>query len=87
MKQPPPMTLTKSQLIEASEQQNRYTHKKYTETVQTILELIKSTLKSGEGFVISGFGKFRVKDKRELRGRNPATRLDMMLRPRRVVTF
>jgi integration host factor subunit alpha len=36
---------------------------------------------------ISGFGKFCVKEKRERRGRNPATDKEMMLAPRRVVTF
>ena len=37
--------------------------------------------------MISGFGKFSVKDKGERRGRNPATGDDLMLAPRRVVTF
>ena len=37
--------------------------------------------------LISGFGKFCVKKKRERRGRNPATGEDMMLEARKVVTF
>ena len=37
--------------------------------------------------MISGFGKFCVKDKKERRGRNPATGEELMLVPRRVVTF
>jgi integration host factor subunit alpha len=81
------MTLTKSHLIEAIAEQNGFTKKKSTETVETILEIIKSTLASGEDVLISGFGKFCVKNKRERRGRNPATGEDMMLAPRRVVTF
>jgi integration host factor subunit alpha len=48
---------------------------------------MKSTLASGEDVLISGFGKFCVKNKRERRGRNPATGEDMILAPRRVVTF
>jgi integration host factor subunit alpha len=52
-----------------------------------MLELIKSTLASGEDVLVSGFGKFCVKKKSERRGRNPATGEDMMLPPRRVVTF
>ena len=36
---------------------------------------------------VSGFGKFCVQAKRERRGRNPATGEDLMLRPRKVVTF
>ena len=81
------MALTKSQITDAIAEQNGFTRKKSSETVKTILEIIKTTLASGEDVLISGFGKFRVKDKRERRGRNPATGEDMLLAPRRVVTF
>jgi integration host factor subunit alpha len=81
------MALTKSHLIEEIAEKNGFTRKKSTETVETILEIIKSTLASGDDVLVSGFGKFCVKDKRERRGRNPATGEDMMLAPRRVVTF
>jgi len=81
------MILTKSHLIDAIAEQNGFTRKKSTETIETILELIKSTLESGKNVLISGFGKFCVKEKRQRRGRNPATGEDMMLAPRRVVTF
>jgi len=81
------MTLTKVHLVESIAEQNGFTKKKSTETVETILEIIKSTLSSGENVLISGFGKFCVKDKRERRGRNPNTGEDMMLSPRRLVAF
>jgi len=81
------MALKKSQITDAIAEQNGFTKKQSTETVETILEIIKSTLASGEDVLISGFGKFRVNDKRERKGRNPATGEDMMLAPRRVVTF
>jgi len=81
------VTLTKLQITDAIAEQNGFTKKQSTETVETILELIKSSLESGEDVLISGFGKFCVKNKRERRGRNPATGQDMVLAPRRVVTF
>jgi integration host factor subunit alpha len=81
------MTLTKSHLINAIAEQNGFTREKSSETVEIIIELIKSTLESGEDILISGFGKFCVKDKRERRGRNPATGDDLVLASRRVVTF
>ena len=81
------MTLTKSHLINAIAEQNGFTQKKSSETVETILGIIKSSLESGEDVLVSGFGKFCVKEKRERKGRNPATGEDMILRPRRVVTF
>ena len=81
------MTLTKAHLIDAIAEQNGFTKKQSTETVETILELIKSELASGVDVLISGFGKFCVKNKSGRKGRNPATGGDMMLRPRRVMTF
>ncbi len=60
---------------------------KSSEIVESLLEIIKSTLASEEDVLISEFGKFCVKEKKERRGRNPATAENLMLAPRRVVTF
>ncbi len=81
------MALTKAQITEEVRTRNGFTLKKSTKTVEAILEIIKQTLESGEDVLISGFGKFCVKDKKERRGRNPATGEDLMLAPRKVVTF
>ncbi len=81
------MTLTKAQIVEAIAEQTGYPKNKSSEMVETILEQIKKSLESGEDVLISGFGKFCVKAKKERRGRNPATGEDMMMAPRRVVTF
>ena len=81
------MTLTKAQVVEALAEQNGYAKKQSVKAVETLLEIIKRTLESGEDVLISGFGKFCVNQKRERRGRNPATGEDMMLESRRVVTF
>ena len=81
------MALTKSDIIENIRTGNGFTLIKSTETVEILLEIIKSTLASGEDVLISGFGKFRVKHKTERKGRNPATGDDMMLTSRKVVTF
>ena len=81
------MALTKAQIIEEIRTNNGLTRKQSNETVETFLEIIKSTLESGEDVMISGFGKFCVKQKAERKGRNPATGEDMILAPRKVVTF
>ncbi len=81
------MTLTKVQIIEEIMTKNGFNRKKTTETIENLLETIKSTLESGDDVLISGFGKFCVKQKTERRGRNPSTGGDMMLTPRKVVTF
>ena len=81
------MTLTKSQIINEIKNRNGYTKKESTDVVETLLEIMKETLESGEDVLISGFGKFSVREKAERRGRNPATGGDMMITPRKVVTF
>ena len=77
-------TLTKAKIIDAVADSNGYTRKK---SIETVLELIKRFLESGEDVLISGFGKFSVNQKAKRKGRNPATSEDMILEPRRVVTF
>ena len=81
------MTLTKANIVEAVTEQIGYTKHQSSELIETLLETIKRTLESGEDVLVSGFGKFCVKTKHERRGRNPATGEDMMLEPRRIVTF
>ncbi len=81
------MTLTKVKLVESIQSQTGFTKNKSSEIVETCLEIMKSTLGSGEDVMISGFGKFCVKEKKERKGRNPATGNGMMLTPRKVVTF
>ncbi len=81
------MTLTKVHIIEAIAEQIGFPKNHSSEIVETLLELIKSALESGEDVMISNFGKFCVKEKGERKGRNPATGDSMMLAPRKVVTF
>ena len=56
-------TLTKAQIVDAVIETNGFTRRKSVETIETLLELIKSTLESGEDVFISGFGRFCVKQK------------------------
>ncbi|MBI9086175.1 MAG: integration host factor subunit alpha [Desulfobacterales bacterium] len=81
------MALTKAQIAEAIQDESGFTRKRSSELVETLLEIIKQTLANGQDVMISGFGKFCVNEKRERKGRNPATGDAMMLAPRRVVTF
>jgi integration host factor subunit alpha len=67
-----PMTLKKLQIVSPNAEHNGFTRKKSSENLEILLELIKSTLESGSNFLIAGFGKFCVKDKRERKGRKSA---------------
>jgi integration host factor subunit alpha len=80
------MALTKSDMV-ASVHDLGLTKKKSVEVIESLLEIIKRSLESSEDVLVSGFGKFCVKDKAKRRGRNPATGENLMLRGRRVVTF
>ena len=81
------MKLTKTHLINSIAEAKGFTKKQSSEAVEILSEIIKSTLASGDDVLISGFGKFCVKQKSERRGRNPATGTDMTLSARKVVTF
>ena len=77
------MSLTKNDLVKALVKENGFEKKRPLEIVETLLDIIKSRLSSGDDVLISGFGKFCVKEKRERRGRNPVTGEDMMLEARK----
>lgn len=81
------MTLTKAKIIDVIHNQLGYPKNQSAELLEILLEIIKGTLEKGEDVLISGFGKFCVKEKKQRRGRNPATGNDMILDGRRVVTF
>jgi integration host factor subunit alpha len=81
------MALTKMDLIEQISTELGFLRKQSAEIVQSVIEIVKSSLASGEDLLISGFGKFCVKEKGERKGRNPATGEDAILPARRVVTF
>ena len=80
------MALTKTHIVEKVFKTG-FAKKKSAQLVNTVLGIIKATLENGEDILISGFGKFYVKDKRERRGRNPQTGQNLLLAERKVVIF
>lgn len=81
------MALTKEKITDNVYNQVGLSKNQSTMVVESLLELIKQTLAQGESLLMSGFGKFVVKDKAARRGRNPQTKEDLQLRARRVVVF
>ncbi|MDO9567673.1 MAG: integration host factor subunit alpha [Candidatus Desulfaltia sp.] len=80
------MALTKSDIVEKVYELG-FTKKEAIDIIESLMEIIKSTLEKGDDVLVSGFGKFCVKNKTQRRGRNPATGDDLTLRARKVVTF
>jgi integration host factor subunit alpha len=82
------MTLTKADLVEQVYQHHTLlTKKQAVEAVDTFLRISKDSLIEGSDLLLSGFGKFNVRDKRPRKGRNPQTGEELILDARRVVTF
>lgn len=81
------MTLCKQDLVRKIASTNGCSNHRAIWLLESLLGLIKTTLESGEDIMISGFGKFQVKDKKSRRGRNPETGNHLILDARRVVTF
>lgn len=80
-------TLTKAQIVEGIFAKNLFTKSESARIVETLFELVKQSLESGDDVLISGFGKFSVKEKHQRRGRNPQTGESITLAPRKVVAF
>ena len=81
------MALTKQTIIEKISEKNNCSPSEAKDSVDELLEIMKSTLVSGDDIMITGFGKFQVNEKAPRKGRNPHTGEDMMLDGRRIVTF
>jgi len=81
------MTLTKAHIVEALFAKNIFTKTQSAQVIETLFELIKQSLQNGEEVLISGFGKFSVKEKQARKGRNPRTGQTILLPPRKVVTY
>ena len=81
------MALTKYTIVEKLQSNLDLPKTKSIETFDSVIELIKSTLESGEDVLISGFGKFCVREKNQRKGRNPNTGQELILRHRKVVVF
>ena len=81
------MALTKARITDSIHERLDFSPKKSAEIIEILLESIKKSLEKNEDVLVSGFGKFCVKEKRARKGRNPATGEDMVLTKRKVVTF
>ncbi len=81
------MALTKEKLIDGIYDNVGLSKVQSRNVVERLFDIMKQTLQSGENLLVSGFGKFVVKNKAARRGRNPQTSEQLQLRARRVVVF
>jgi integration host factor subunit alpha len=81
------MALTKADIVEKVYSQLGFPKDKSFQVIESLIESVKHSLASGDDVLVSGFGKFCVKEKQPRKGRNPATGESTILPARRVVTF
>ena len=81
------MSLTRLDLVERLKKAVGLKRNERTRVIESLLEVIKSTLEQGENLLISGFGRFEVQDKAPRKGRNPDTGETMTISARRIVVF
>ena len=82
-----PMALTKDKLIIEIQNHLGMNKREAQQIVSRLFEIIKDTLSRGEDLLISGFGKFSVRQKKARRGRNPQTKQSLIIASRKVVVF
>ncbi|MEJ2724515.1 MAG: HU family DNA-binding protein [Deltaproteobacteria bacterium] len=81
------MALTKAKLVESVSKNLNLAKNLSSKTVESLFEIMKSELENGNDMLISGFGKFCVKERSRRRWRNPVTNQSMLLAARRIITF
>lgn len=81
------MTYTKSDIIDDIVIKTGLDRKTASDGVEEFMEIIKANLINGEHVSLSGFGKWSVREKRARRGRNPKTGEEIMITPRRTISF
>jgi integration host factor subunit alpha len=79
--------MVKADIVRSIELKLGLSHEDATVQVEQILSMVKDTLMDGDSVLISGFGQWKVRDKKARIGRNPKTKEEYEISPRRVVTF
>jgi integration host factor subunit alpha len=79
--------MTKAEIVERIYEKVGFAKKDSAELVETVFDIMKTTLENGETLKISGFGNFVVKAKSDRRGRNPQTGEAITIQARKILTF
>ncbi len=79
--------MTKADIVEKIYEKVGFSKKESAELVETVFDIMKGTLESGDKIKIAGFGNFVVKDKANRRGRNPQTGDEIIITARKILTF
>jgi integration host factor subunit alpha len=79
--------VTKADIVERVQGKIGGTRLECAALVESVLNIMKDTLETGEDVKITGFGKFSIRKKNDRKGRNPQTGEDMTITARMVLSF
>ena len=79
--------MTKIDIVDKLYEKLDLPKKEVDKVVESVFDIIKETLQREDKLMISGFGDFTIRNKKARRGRNPQTGSDIMISPRRILTF
>ena len=81
------MAITKEKLTILLQDRLGISRQESRQLVERFFKIMKDTLTQGEDLLVSGFGKFSVRQKKARRGRNPQTKEKLTINARKVVVF
>ena len=79
--------MIKADIIQSVAAELGISHEEASLQIEQILAIIKDELTGGDRVLISGFGRWEVREKKSRVGRNPKTKEEHEVSARRVVTF
>lgn len=80
-------TLTKADIVDTIYEQTERSRAEVKNDVESLLEIMKQSVKRDHALLVSGFGKFEAYAKNARKGRNPQTSETITLDPRKVIVF
>jgi integration host factor subunit alpha len=80
-------SMIKADIIDLVHEKIGFSRHESAEVVEATLDMLKEALQKGERVQIVGFGSFLVRPKKERVGRNPKTGEEIVIAPRKVLTF
>ena len=79
--------MSKAELVEKIAEQTNLTKADADRAVKAFINVVSSSLKSGEDVTLVGFGTFTTVDRAERPGRNPLTGKAITIAAKKVVKF
>ena len=79
--------MNKSELVEAMSQDSGLTKADASRILESFMNTVTDTLKSGDQVVLTGFGSFSTGDRPARKGRDPRTGKEIQIRAARVAKF